>query len=212
MSEWLGFARVRANPNHGELVYMGKQRKTSKLKGAGAWYTITANWSTAVACAIAMLALSLMAVIVTGDVILRYVFNAPSKWVVEISGYLLVVIVMMGLAYTQKERGHISVDIITSRLPKAVRPWVDLVTLVMGFALTIILIYLTAGDFWTSITLKTVSDSVMAFPLAPWQAFIPVGLAILALLLIREIYTRVVKILRREYETEKVSTPPQDVT
>ena len=212
MSERLGFALRGANPNYRELVHMKKQSLTNKLKGAGAWYTVTANWSTTVACVMAMLALSIMTVIVTGDVILRYVFNAPSKWVVEISSYLLVVIVMMGLAYTQKRRGHISVDIITSRLPKTVRPWVDLVTLVTVFVLTVILIYLTAGDFWTSIQLKTVSDSVMAFPLAPWQVFIPIGLAVLALLLIREIYTGVVKILRREYETEKASTPPQEVT
>jgi len=189
---------------------MAKKSRPNKLKLLGAGYAAMANWATTVACAVAMLALFIMTFIVTGDVILRYVFNAPSKWVVEVSSYLLIVIVLMGLAYTQKERGHIKVDIILSRLPKAVRPWVELVILVMVLALTIILIYLTAGDFWTSIKLKTVSDSVMAFPLAPWQAFIPVGLAILALLLIWEIYTGAVKIRRREYKAEEAPELPQE--
>jgi TRAP-type C4-dicarboxylate transport system permease small subunit len=189
---------------------MEKQSRTNKLKLLGAGYAATASWATTVACAVAMLALTIMTVIVTGDVILRYVFHAPTKWSVEVSGYLLVVIVMMGLAYTQRERGHIKVDIILRRLPKAVRSWVELVVLVMVFAITIILIYLTAGDFWVSIELKSVSDSVMAFPLAPWQAFIPIGLVILALLLIWEIYTETVKIRRREYESEEAPKLPQE--
>jgi len=189
---------------------MGKQSGTNKLKLLGAGYTATANWATTVALAVAMLALFIMTFIVTGDVILRYVFNAPTKWVTEVSSYLLVVIVLMGIAYTQKERGHIKVDIILSRLPKAVRSWAELVILIMVLGLTIILTYLTGGDFWTSVKLKSFSDSLMAFPLAPWQAFIPVGFAVLALLLIGEIYTTAIKIKRREYKVEEAPQPPQE--
>lgn len=182
---------------------MEKESTTKKLKGVVARYAATANLATTGACAVAMLALAIMTVIVTGDVILRYVFNAPTKWVGEISSFLMVVIVLMGLAYTQKERGHIKVDIILSRLPKAVRRWAELMILVISFVFTIILLYLTAGDFWLSVKWGTTSESVMAFPLAPWQAFIPIGLAILALVLIWGIYTEVVKIRRREYESEE---------
>ena len=189
---------------------MRKQNNRIGLKGLGTGFVKTKNWATTLACTVAMLGLSVMAVTVTMDVILRYVFNAPTKWVGEVAGYLLVTVVLMGLAHTQRERGHIRVDILVSRLPRKVRPWAELLMLVMSFALTVILLYLSVGEFMLSVKLRSTSESVMAFPLAPWQAFIPLGLTILALMLIWAIYTEVGKVRRREYEPEEASELPQE--
>ena len=173
---------------------MKRGSRTNKLKEVGVWYEATTNWATLVGRAMGMLAVFVMTIIVTGDVILRYVFNAPSMWVSEISSYLLIVVVILGLAYTQKERGHIRVDIVLSRLSNAVRCRVELVLLVMGLFLTVILTYITGGDFIQTVEFGTTSDSVMAFPLAPWRACIVIGFVVLALVFIQQIYTQVMKI------------------
>jgi TRAP-type C4-dicarboxylate transport system permease small subunit len=58
---------------------------------------------------------------VTGGVVARRVLNAPLLFVEEVSGYLVLAIVFLGLAYTLKDGGHIRVDIVLGRLTGGVR-------------------------------------------------------------------------------------------
>lgn len=62
-----------------------------------------------------------LAVLVTSGVVARRVLNAPLLFVEEVSGYLVLAIVFLGLAYTFKEGGHIRVDVILGRLTGAAR-------------------------------------------------------------------------------------------
>ena len=62
-----------------------------------------------------------LTVMVTGGVVARRVLNAPLLFVEEVSGYLVLAIVFLGLAYTLKDGGHIRVDVVFGRLTGAVR-------------------------------------------------------------------------------------------
>jgi TRAP-type C4-dicarboxylate transport system permease small subunit len=68
--------------------------------------------------AVATLALTLM---VTAGVAARRVFNAPFLFVEELSGYVVLGIVFLGLAATLKAGGHIRVDIVLGRTAGGVR-------------------------------------------------------------------------------------------
>jgi TRAP-type C4-dicarboxylate transport system permease small subunit len=68
--------------------------------------------------AVATLALTLM---VTAGVAARRVFNAPFLFVEELSGYVVLGIVFLGLAATLKAGGHIRVDIVLGRTAGRVR-------------------------------------------------------------------------------------------
>jgi len=61
---------------------------------------------------------------------LRYVLDAPLKWSDELTGYLLVAIVMLGAAEAYRQGDHISIDILSSRarpgLARCLRAWADL--------------------------------------------------------------------------------------
>jgi TRAP-type C4-dicarboxylate transport system permease small subunit len=72
----------------------------------------------AAVAAAATLALTL---IVTAGVAARRVFNAPFLFVEELSGYIVLGIVFLGLAATLKAGGHIRVDIVLGRTAGAVR-------------------------------------------------------------------------------------------
>jgi len=59
----------------------------------------------------------LVVLAVTGySVFKRYVLGTPVTWTDELSGYLVVAIVMLGAAETLRRGDHISVDLLTARL------------------------------------------------------------------------------------------------
>lgn len=63
------------------------------------------------------------------DVIGRYVFNRPIMGTFEISEILMAVMVFLGWAYTQAQRGHIRVDLLVSRYPPRLQAMVEFVIL-----------------------------------------------------------------------------------
>ena len=65
--------------------------------------------------------LALCALIVTYDVVARYVFRAPSMWVFEISALLTLVAVFFTVSYGLKEGSHVSVQVLTRLLPPRTR-------------------------------------------------------------------------------------------
>lgn len=71
--------------------------------------------------AVAGAATVVLTVMVTAGVAARRVFNAPFLFVEELSGYLVLAIVFLGLATTLRTGGHIRVDILLGRTTGAVR-------------------------------------------------------------------------------------------
>ena len=56
-----------------------------------------------------------LTLVVIYEVIMRYVFNAPTVWGFEATTFIYGVHFMLGLAYTAVHDGHVKVDIFTSR-------------------------------------------------------------------------------------------------
>ena len=57
-----------------------------------------------------------LTIVVVYEVIMRYVFDAPTVWGFEATTFLYGVHFMLGLAYSDVEDGHVKVDIFTSRM------------------------------------------------------------------------------------------------
>ena len=68
--------------------------------------------------------LSLMS-LATGNVVLRFFFNAPYRGAYEVVGFLGAIVIAFALGYTQKRKGHIVVDILTERFPKRINRILD---------------------------------------------------------------------------------------
>jgi TRAP-type C4-dicarboxylate transport system permease small subunit len=67
--------------------------------------------------------LSLMS-LATGNVVLR-IFHMPYRGAYEIVSFLGAVVIAFALAYTQKRKGHIVVDILTEKFPKKLNRVLD---------------------------------------------------------------------------------------
>lgn len=93
---------------------------------------------------VASAALAVMTVIVCYEVISRYIFNAPTTWVTEISTYLFVAVVFLGLAEAQRANAHIQVEILVDRLGKENRAFIELVGLWLGVLFVTIAAWHTA--------------------------------------------------------------------
>jgi C4-dicarboxylate transporter DctQ subunit len=117
---------------------------------------------------------------VTSDVLLRYFLNQPLQGVDEIAGFLQVLVVFWGAAYTFRQGGHIRVDLVISHLPGPVRAWLRVVTLLLGLLLLGVVCWVTTQSALTAYRYHRVSV-VMLYPLWPAMLLIPTGLALMGL-------------------------------
>ena len=66
------------------------------------------------------------------DVILRYCFNRPIHWMLEITEYIMLYIPFLGAALVLKEEGHIRVDILINHLSERSRGRLNVITSFVG--------------------------------------------------------------------------------
>ncbi len=133
--------------------------KTSDLIGKAASYLLLI---TVAACMI--------------EVVLRYIFNSPTKWSYEVEAFSCGIIYLLVGAHVLLHRGHVSVDILYQRLSERKK---ILINIVVVFPLIIImaagLTYIGFDYFWTSLAIRETSYSSWSPPIWPIKLMIPVG-------------------------------------
>ena len=103
----------------------------------------------------------------TGDALGRYLFNSPIKWSIEINEYLLVMATYLGLAYTEAQEGHVSITLLTSRLPTRVQAILNILTRVVVLALCLVIVWRSGQVAWVSYTMQEVSWTPSQTPVYP---------------------------------------------
>ena len=153
------------------------------------------NWCFKAGVALAALALFIMTLLVTIDVIGRELGH-PTGVAHEISGYCLVVIIFLGLAYTLRIGQHVQVSAVTGKLPQRARRWLKVATSTIGLAFIGWLFWFTLQHAIRSYNLESVSMTPLRVPLWPLEMLLPIGLGLLALAIIAE----TVKIIKHNQE------------
>ena len=64
---------------------------------------------------LAGLSMTVMVVLTTYQVIVRYIFNSPSTWSEELVGYLFGWSTMLGATIVSGERGHMNIPVLVDR-------------------------------------------------------------------------------------------------
>lgn len=131
------------------------------------------------ASTVAGLAVLVIVALITFDVVMRYFFNEPQLYVDELASFLLIVVIFGGLAQTFRTGGHVRVDLVTARLPPHARGWLRLVGLVGSLGFLGIVMWTTLQSTLTAYRYARVS-TVMLYPLWGPMLVIPLGLALLA--------------------------------
>ena len=109
------------------------------------------------------------------EVVLRYVFTAPTKWASEMTGYVYGAHFILGGAYVLLHRAHISMDAVYARLSLRVKAILDVITFPLFLFLAIILVWKGWILFSNSFALLEHSVTMAEIPYYPFKLMIPVG-------------------------------------
>ena len=115
------------------------------------------------------------------EIVMRYVFNAPTDWVFEFN-YLIhgPYFLLLG-AYTFAINGHVNVDIIYARLSKRARAVTDLFTMPLFFFFTLMMLVYGGRFAMNSLSFRETLSSAWAPPIYPIKFAIPVAAFLLLL-------------------------------
>ena len=126
-------------------------------------------------------------VMLLAEVLTRYILRSPLSIADEMGGYLLVAITFMGLAYTWKEKGHVRVSLLISRLPDKFAQQLRFITLILATVFTLPLIKACYDLISDSLLFESRSGSWLRTPLAYPQTVMLIGAIMLFLQLVAEI-------------------------
>ena len=133
----------------------------------------------------------LMTLIVTYNVVMRYVFHSPVGWSLEITGYLMIACVFLPLALNQSEERQIKVDLIHSRLSPGVKSAVDLTTTIIALVFFALLTWKGWDLAYFSFKHGLASTTAMKTPLFPSQLLIPIGAFMICIRFLIQIHRQI---------------------
>jgi len=136
------------------------------------WATLTGRWF-----------IPILVVMVTTEVVLRYVFIKPTLWGYELHVMLAASIYVIAFSYTHLQRAHVRVDMIYAHLSTRIQALIDFLgTLFLFFPFIFMLIYVA----WSWMFKAWATSEKMAItgwypPAAPLRTMVLFGLCLFAL-------------------------------
>jgi len=129
------------------------------------------------------------AVIVSYEVVLRFVFNAPTEWVNEISVYLVLISAFLGFAPALASGKHISVDLLISNLSPGMNKALKFIVSLLGLLFSLVFLVTSFEMALNTYRLNMLSVSTLRIPLFLPQMSLPIGFMLLSLQFIANLLT-----------------------
>ncbi|HKK29762.1 MAG TPA: TRAP transporter small permease [Alphaproteobacteria bacterium] len=125
------------------------------------------RWLGTACLAVAAVFIGLLAILGAADSLGTQLFALPVPSALELSQAGLVVVVFMGLAYAQRRRGHVTVDIITGRLRGRAHMFFTGLALVAAIAFFSLLAWRSGVAAIESVAIDERSWGLTRFPIWP---------------------------------------------
>lgn len=124
---------------------------------------------------VTMFLLVALGLLMSIEVVARYVFNAPTLWATETTTLVFGVYIMLAGAYTLLIHGHVTMDAVYSRLSLKGKAILDLLTSFLFFAFCGVLLWKGIPTAIKSVVMMEHSMSAWGAPYWPIKIAIPVG-------------------------------------
>jgi len=153
--------------------------------------------------------LLVMAFNITYGVVARYVFNNPSVYAMELTKILMIPALVLAVAYVQRYNRHLQVDFLSARFPLKFRLiLLDIVVPITGLFVGFILVWKGWESMTYSYSINETSYSSWAEPLWPVRLMIPIGYALLCLVMVAQLCKGVARLLE---ETRRTKEGPETI-
>lgn len=130
------------------------------------------------------------------DVFLRYVFNRPIEGAYELTQYMMAFVVGLGIAYCAVLKGHISIELVVSRLPQRTQAIIDTITSFISMVLLGLITWQYVLHVPESLQSGRLSV-ILYIPIYPFVAVVLVGSAVLTLVLMAQFVENLSKAVKR---------------
>jgi TRAP-type C4-dicarboxylate transport system permease small subunit len=130
-------------------------------------------------------AMLLMALCITYEVVMRYVFNRPTIWAADLSEYALLYSTFLAAPWLVREGGHVRIDTLLIRLTPSQRHVLNLITCVLAAGVCMVLLWQTLDATLATFARGHMVARAWQVPRAAVWAIMPVGSFFLTLEFLR---------------------------
>jgi TRAP-type C4-dicarboxylate transport system permease small subunit len=143
--------------------------------------SLTSRWAAGLAAVI----LTAMMLLTGFDVVLRYVFDKPIPGSLELTEFMMVIVIAFGLAYCALQKRHVRIDLVVSKLPDRVQTAMNGIA---NLAFLGLFVVITWRSFFRmqSMYEGQLTSAVLFIPKFPFMLLMIIGCAILCLVVLRD--------------------------
>jgi TRAP-type C4-dicarboxylate transport system permease small subunit len=131
------------------------------------------------------------ALVLTYEVIMRYMLNIPTIWEVEASVYLIIMATFLGAPYGIKEGSHIGIELVTVHLSSRTTAGLTIITAFISWIFCLLVAWKGWEMWWEAFSKGWRSESLWGPPLAVPYFFLPLGMSLLSLQYIIFMYRKI---------------------
>ena len=139
------------------------------------------NYCSTFAARLASALLFIIGLIITYEVVMRYVFLNPTRWVEESARVLQVYAVFLACAWLVGKRKHIRITVVTGLLGPRIQLWLGRISLLFVAMVSATCAWYSGKLMQFSVSIQQRTDSTLALPMWLLQAPLVIGLILSAL-------------------------------
>lgn len=143
------------------------------------------------------------ALIIMFEVIMRGIFNIPTKWEYEVTIYLMMWFVSLALPFAQRQKAHIDLDLVLNRIPAKMREALMLAVYFISLIFSIIFTYYGFRMFYTALMVEEKGVYYLGIPLWPIKIALFIGTLLLTIQIVRMLVSHCHLIYQRHKENPK---------
>ncbi|MFH1646418.1 MAG: TRAP transporter small permease [Chloroflexota bacterium] len=163
------------------------------LKRAARYVTTLINSVSRSANIVAMAVLVAMMLLTVADVTMRYVFRKPLLGSMELSEYMMIVVVFLALPWCAAQGRQVKVDLVVARFKPRARAIVDSLTILFSLVVGVILTWRNLAESLVLLQLHKVS-SLLDIPTYIFYLIMSAGFAILCLVIVTLLVKNIAKV------------------
>ena len=119
------------------------------------------------------------------DVVMRYFFNLPTIWVVEIAAYCLLFMTFLVAAWVLKREGHVKIELILDRMRPSGQNLLNGITSIIAAIIFLVITWYGAKITWNLYQTNFIVNTVLMPPKFVIIFIIPLGTLLFSIQLVR---------------------------